>query len=114
VNPVSEWRFNDAGTTHVQRLQPRLRTTTVVVRDSTIQCLALRGRQWERVCVGDNARPDFLDQRQGVGDIEVVNAKGLRGCPHVDLLRSLKAQPNSGCSCRGREQQLCSFCSQSV
>ncbi len=28
VNPVSEWRFNDAGTTHVQRLQPRMRTTT--------------------------------------------------------------------------------------
>jgi DNA-binding transcriptional LysR family regulator len=28
VNPVSEWRFNDAGTAHVQRLQPRMRTTT--------------------------------------------------------------------------------------
>jgi len=28
VNPVSEWRFNDAGKTLVQRLQPRLRTTT--------------------------------------------------------------------------------------
>ncbi|MBC7941404.1 MAG: LysR family transcriptional regulator [Chitinophagaceae bacterium] len=28
VNPVSEWRFNDAGKSHVQRLQPRMRTTT--------------------------------------------------------------------------------------
>jgi DNA-binding transcriptional LysR family regulator len=28
VNPVSEWRFNDAGKALVQRLQPRLRTTT--------------------------------------------------------------------------------------
>jgi len=28
VSPVSEWRFNDAGTPFVQRLQPRLRTTT--------------------------------------------------------------------------------------
>jgi DNA-binding transcriptional LysR family regulator len=28
VNPVSEWRFNDAGTAQVQRLQPRMRTTT--------------------------------------------------------------------------------------
>jgi len=28
VSPVSEWRFNDAGTPLVQRLQPRLRTTT--------------------------------------------------------------------------------------
>jgi len=28
VNPVSEWRFNDAGTARVQRLQPRMRTTT--------------------------------------------------------------------------------------
>jgi DNA-binding transcriptional LysR family regulator len=28
VNPVSEWRFNDAGTALVQRLQPRMRTTT--------------------------------------------------------------------------------------
>jgi DNA-binding transcriptional LysR family regulator len=25
---VSEWRFNDAGSTLVQRVQPRLRTTT--------------------------------------------------------------------------------------
>ena len=28
VNPVSEWRFSDAGTALVQRLQPRMRTTT--------------------------------------------------------------------------------------
>jgi DNA-binding transcriptional LysR family regulator len=28
VNPVSDWRFNDAGTPLTQRLQPRLRTTT--------------------------------------------------------------------------------------
>jgi DNA-binding transcriptional LysR family regulator len=28
VNPVSEWRFNDAGKPLLQRLQPRLRTTT--------------------------------------------------------------------------------------
>jgi DNA-binding transcriptional LysR family regulator len=28
VNPMSEWRFNDAGKAHVQRLQPRMRTTT--------------------------------------------------------------------------------------
>jgi DNA-binding transcriptional LysR family regulator len=28
LNPVSEWRFNDAGTAIVQRLQPRMRTTT--------------------------------------------------------------------------------------
>jgi DNA-binding transcriptional LysR family regulator len=28
VNPVSHWRFNDAGTPFTQRLQPRLRTTT--------------------------------------------------------------------------------------
>jgi DNA-binding transcriptional LysR family regulator len=28
VTPVSEWRFNDAGSTLVQRVQPRLRTTT--------------------------------------------------------------------------------------
>jgi DNA-binding transcriptional LysR family regulator len=28
VNPVSEWRFNDAGKPLMQRLQPRLRTTT--------------------------------------------------------------------------------------
>jgi DNA-binding transcriptional LysR family regulator len=28
VSPVSEWRFNDAGTPLMQRLHPRLRTTT--------------------------------------------------------------------------------------
>lgn len=28
VNPVSEWRFNDGATAHVQRLHPRMRTTT--------------------------------------------------------------------------------------
>ena len=28
VNPVSEWRFNDAGKSVLQRLQPRMRTTT--------------------------------------------------------------------------------------
>jgi DNA-binding transcriptional LysR family regulator len=28
VSPVSEWRFNDAGTPLMQRLQPRLRTTS--------------------------------------------------------------------------------------
>ncbi len=28
VSPVSEWRFNDAGTARLQRVQPRLRTTT--------------------------------------------------------------------------------------
>jgi DNA-binding transcriptional LysR family regulator len=28
VNPVSEWRFNDAGKPLIQRLQPRMRTTT--------------------------------------------------------------------------------------
>lgn len=28
VDPVSEWRFNDAGTPHVQRLHARMRTTT--------------------------------------------------------------------------------------
>jgi DNA-binding transcriptional LysR family regulator len=28
VTPVSEWRFNDAGRPLLQRLQPRLRTTT--------------------------------------------------------------------------------------
>jgi len=28
VSPVSEWRFSDAGTAQVQRLQPRMRTTT--------------------------------------------------------------------------------------
>jgi DNA-binding transcriptional LysR family regulator len=28
VNPVSEWRFNDGGKATVQRLQPRMKTTT--------------------------------------------------------------------------------------
>jgi DNA-binding transcriptional LysR family regulator len=28
VTPVSEWRFSDAGKSLVQRLQPRMRTTT--------------------------------------------------------------------------------------
>jgi len=36
VNPVSEWRFNDAGTALVQRLQARMRTTT---NDSAIAAL---------------------------------------------------------------------------
>ena len=37
VNPVSEWRFNDDGKPLLQRLQPRMRTTT---NDSAIAAAA--------------------------------------------------------------------------
>jgi DNA-binding transcriptional LysR family regulator len=102
VNPVSEWRFNDAGTAIVQRLQPRMRTTT---NDSAIAA-ALAGLGIARLLSYQVAEPVRSGALQPVLEafeaaplpVHVVHHEGRRATQKVrafvDLaVERLRADP---------------------
>jgi DNA-binding transcriptional LysR family regulator len=102
VSPVSEWRFNDAGSPLVQRLQPRMRTTT---NDSAIAA-AVAGLGITRLLsyqVADRVRSGALqlileDFESAPLPVHVVHHEGRRVTrkvrAFVDLaVEALRADP---------------------
>jgi len=96
VNPVSEWRFSDAGKSLVQRLQPRMRTTT---NDSAIAA-ALAGLGITRLLsyqvaahVRAGALQPVLEEFQAAPlPVHVVHHEGRRATQKVRAFVDLAVQ----------------------
>jgi DNA-binding transcriptional LysR family regulator len=96
VTPVSEWRFNDAGKSIVQRLHPRLRTTT---NDSAIAA-ALAGLGITRLLsyqvaahVGSGALQIVLPEFEAAPlPVHVVHHEGRRATQKVRAFIDMAVQ----------------------